>query len=70
LKALEIKKNIYGEDHFEYLITLQILCKTFYNLGEYENAKEGYLKSLEIKKKHYGEIHAEYAITLESLSNT
>jgi tetratricopeptide (TPR) repeat protein len=39
-------------------------------LGEYKDAKEGYLKVLEIKKKHYGEYHVEYAITLQNLCNT
>jgi hypothetical protein len=52
LKVIEIKKKHYGEDHIEYAKTLQNLCNTLNNLGEYENAKEGCLKELEIKNKH------------------
>jgi hypothetical protein len=52
LKVIEIKKKHYGEDHIEYAKTLQNLCYTLNNLGEYENAKEGCLKELEIKNKH------------------
>jgi tetratricopeptide (TPR) repeat protein len=70
LKALEIKKKHYGEDNVEYAITLQNLCGTLNNLGEYEKAKEGYLKALNIKKKHYGDDHIEYARTLENLCIT
>jgi tetratricopeptide (TPR) repeat protein len=70
LKALEIKKKNYGEDHIEYAKTLQNLCISLKSLGEYENAKEGYLKALEIDKKHYGEDNVEYAITLQNLCGT
>jgi hypothetical protein len=37
-------------------------------MGEYNEAKQGYLKALKIDKKHYGEDHVEYAFTLHSLS--
>jgi tetratricopeptide (TPR) repeat protein len=35
-------------------------------LGEYAEAKEGFLKALEIFKKHYGEDHVEYAKILQN----
>ena len=38
------------------------------DLGEYEEAKLGYLKILEIKKKVCGEDHADYASALEDFS--
>jgi hypothetical protein len=41
LKALEIKKKHYGDDHVDYASTLQNLCNTLNALGEYEKAKEG-----------------------------
>jgi tetratricopeptide (TPR) repeat protein len=70
VKALEIKKKKYGEDHIEYAITLQNLCGTRDNLGEYRKAKKGYLKALEIFKKCFGEDHIEYARPLQNLCNT
>jgi hypothetical protein len=36
LKALEIDKNHYGEDHVEYANTLENLSNIFDSLGEYE----------------------------------
>jgi tetratricopeptide (TPR) repeat protein len=38
------------------------------DLGDYEEAKRGFLKVLEIKKHIYGEDHITYAITLNNLS--
>jgi hypothetical protein len=35
MKILNIKKKNQGEDNVEFAITLQNLCNTFYNLGEY-----------------------------------
>jgi hypothetical protein len=39
LKALEINKRNYGEDHVEYAITLENLSIVLKNLGDYEEAK-------------------------------
>ena len=39
LKALEIKKRFYGEDHIQYAITLQNLSGAMDNLGDYGGAK-------------------------------
>ena len=57
LKALEIKKKAFGEEHVQYAITLDNLSSAMHDLGDYEGAKEGYLKALEIKKKYFGENH-------------
>jgi tetratricopeptide (TPR) repeat protein len=64
LKALEIEKKNYGEEHVQYASTLGNLSGTLEKLGDYEGAKEGYLKALEIKKKNFGEEHVQYASTL------
>jgi tetratricopeptide (TPR) repeat protein len=50
LKALEINKRSYGEDHVNYANNLGILSSVLRNLGDYEEAKKGYLKALEINK--------------------
>jgi tetratricopeptide (TPR) repeat protein len=64
LKALEINKRSYGEDHVEYARNLENLSIVLSNLGDYEGAKEGYLKALEINKRSYGENHVKYANNL------
>jgi hypothetical protein len=39
LKALEINKKNFGEDHVEYANTLQNLSSVLKDLGDYEGAK-------------------------------
>jgi tetratricopeptide (TPR) repeat protein len=68
LKALEIKKRSFGENHVQYATTLENLSNALRNLGDYEGAKLGYLKALEINKRSFGEDHVEYARTLGNLS--
>jgi tetratricopeptide (TPR) repeat protein len=70
LKALEIFKKNYGEEHVQYTFILGNLSGTLYKLGDYKGAKEGNLKALEIFKKNYGEEHVRYASTLGNLSST
>jgi tetratricopeptide (TPR) repeat protein len=69
LKALEINKRSYGENHVYYAKNLENLSFVLKDLGDYEGAKEGYLKALEINKRSYGEDHDEYASNLENLSS-
>jgi tetratricopeptide (TPR) repeat protein len=68
LKAQEINKRSFGEDHVHYARTLENLSTVLSVLGDYEGAKLGYLKALEIKKRSFGEDHVEYARTLGNLS--
>jgi tetratricopeptide (TPR) repeat protein len=69
LKALEINKRSYGENHVNYARNLENLSSVLHKKGEYEGAKEGYLKALEINKRSFGENHVNYAKNLENLSN-
>jgi hypothetical protein len=39
LKALEINKRSFGEDHVEYAATIENLSNVLRNLGDYEGAK-------------------------------
>jgi hypothetical protein len=39
LKAIEIKKSYFGEDHVEYATTLENLSNVLRNLGDYEGSK-------------------------------
>jgi tetratricopeptide (TPR) repeat protein len=68
LRALEINKRSYGENHAEYARNLGNLSSVLVNLGDYEGAKLGYLKALEIIKRNYGENHVEYTRNLGNLS--
>jgi tetratricopeptide (TPR) repeat protein len=52
LRALEINRKAFGEDHTEYARTLQNLSIVLEKLGDYEGAKQGYLRALEIRRKH------------------
>jgi hypothetical protein len=60
LKALEINKRSFGEDHVEFAITLGNFSNVLKDLCEYEESYKGYLKALEIIKKNYGENHIYY----------
>jgi tetratricopeptide (TPR) repeat protein len=70
LKAIEILKKNFGEEHVQYASTLGNLSNILVTLGDYQGAKDGLLKALEIKKKNFGEEHVDYASTLGNLSNT
>jgi tetratricopeptide (TPR) repeat protein len=48
LRALEINKRSYGEDHVNYARTLYHLSIILMDLGDYENAIKGFLKVLDI----------------------
>jgi hypothetical protein len=39
LKALEINKGSYGENHVEYAMNLENISNVLKNLGDYERAK-------------------------------
>jgi tetratricopeptide (TPR) repeat protein len=69
LKALEINKRSFGEDHVQYAKTLENLSNVLIHLGDYEGSKKGYLKALEINKRSFGEDHVEYARNLMNLSS-
>jgi tetratricopeptide (TPR) repeat protein len=69
LKALEINKRSYGENHVNYASSLEYLSSVLRNLGDYEGAKEGLFKVLEINKKYYGEDHVIFARNLNNISN-
>jgi tetratricopeptide (TPR) repeat protein len=53
--VIEIKRKNFGEEHLEYANALNNLSATLEKLGEYKEAKEGYLKVLEIKINIFGE---------------
>jgi hypothetical protein len=42
LKALEINKRSYGDNHVNYANNLENLSSVLQNLGDYEGANKGY----------------------------
>jgi tetratricopeptide (TPR) repeat protein len=70
LKALEIFKINFGEEHEMYVNTLSNLSVTLKKLGDYNGAKKGFLKALKIFNKNFGEVNAQIDSTLANLSNT
>jgi tetratricopeptide (TPR) repeat protein len=68
LKALEIIKRNFEEDHVIYVKHLENLSSILIHLGNYEEAKQGYLKALDTIKRIYGEENVKYAYILEDLS--
>jgi hypothetical protein len=46
MKALEINRGIFGEDHVNYAKILESLSEILRKQGDYIGAKEGFLKVL------------------------
>jgi tetratricopeptide (TPR) repeat protein len=68
LKVLEIYKRSYGENHAEYARILENLSDVLRYLGEYEEARNGYIKTLVIYKRNCNEDHSNYARILGILA--
>jgi tetratricopeptide (TPR) repeat protein len=59
LRALEIRKGIYGEQHPEIASNLHNLAVLYSAKSEYEQAESYYLKALAIREKALGDSHPE-----------
>jgi len=68
-KALSLRKEILGENHKDYSLTLAVLANLYDNMGNYSVAETLYKKTLQIQKNVFGENHIEYASSLNSLAN-
>ena len=67
-RALKIKEQHFGEDHFEVAITLVNLGNANGELGDHKKKKDLLERALEIEEKHFGEEHFEVGITLYNLA--
>jgi len=61
LKALDIRKLIYGENRPEVAISYMNIGSAYYSQGDETKALEYYMKSLDIRKAIYGENHPDVA---------
>jgi len=68
LKALEIKKSIYGEQHAEVVISLNSLGAAYYSISDYPKAIEYHTKSFKIGKIINGANHPNTAVSYSNLA--
>lgn len=66
---LQIRKEVLGEFHHDYVTSVGYLGVIYDKMGDYENAEKYYLKALEIQKKLTGVIHPDYAACLHNISH-
>ena len=65
-ESLEIKKNILGIKHPDYLESLNNDVLNYIQIGDYDYANNLALSSIKIKKVYLGENHPNYAISLNN----
>lgn len=66
-KALELKVQLFGEEHFETAPCYQNLAAVHSARVQYDKAEPLYLKAISIKEKHYGESSEELLTPLKNL---
>jgi CHAT domain-containing protein/Tfp pilus assembly protein PilF len=69
LKATKIARQLHGENHFDYAVTLSSLGDFYQKVGRYAQAKPCFEKSLAITTSQLGENHIYAAIQLNRLAN-
>ena len=67
LKALEINKGIFGENHPDTAAYYNNLGSCYISLGIYNKAIEYHLRALEIKKEIFGENHPDIVASYDNL---
>jgi tetratricopeptide (TPR) repeat protein len=67
-EAMEITKNVLGENHPDYATSLNNLAELYHTMGDYSKAEPLYQKALEITKNVLGENHPDYATSLNNLA--
>ena len=67
-KALNLKRQVYGEDHWEVAAGLHTLAVLYDTQGKYQEAESFFRQSLAIKEKIFGREHPEVARSLNSIA--
>ena len=67
-RALELARNIYGENHLGTATVMNNLGTLYYSLGQYAKAKPLLQRSLKIRKDRLGPDHIEVAQTMNNLA--
>jgi CHAT domain-containing protein len=67
-RAVEIEKQVRGDKHLDYAISLNSLAVLHYSLGDYTKAEPLYQQAREIRQRLLGEKHPDYAQSLNNLA--
>ena len=67
-QALEIDRQVLGEQHPDFASSLNNLAALYYSTGRYEQAEPLYQQALEIRRQVLGEQHPDFAISLNNLA--
>ena len=67
-EALRINKMVLGEEHPDYITSLNNLAYAYSYLGKYDDAESLYKEALNIGEKIFGEEHPYYASSLHNLA--
>ncbi|MBN2607899.1 MAG: tetratricopeptide repeat protein [Candidatus Fermentibacteraceae bacterium] len=67
LKALEIRRKVFGEEHPDVAASHHNVGDALYEQGEYSEALEHYEKALAIRRGAYGEEHPDVADSLNDM---
>ncbi len=70
LKALFLREQVLGPDHFDNARTLQLLAELYRNHRRYEGAESLYKRSLSVRQTHLGPTHPDCALSLRALTET
>jgi CHAT domain-containing protein/Tfp pilus assembly protein PilF len=67
-KAVEVKKQLLGEEHPDYANSLSNLARMYQDMGNYAQAEPLFQRAREIWKRALGEQHPDYATALHNLA--
>lgn len=70
LRALFLREQVLGTDHFDNARTLQLLADLYRNHRRYEGAESLYRRALQVRQTSLGETHPDCAISLKELTGT
>ncbi|MCD4682218.1 MAG: tetratricopeptide repeat protein [Bacteroidales bacterium] len=68
LKETELRKEIQGETHIQYVGSLLNLGLCYKLAGDYKTAQSTYIEAVNLFKNHLGEMYPEYIIALNNLA--
>ena len=68
VQAVELSRNIFGEEHPDYATALNDLARYYYDYGDNEKALMLYTQALKIRKKILGEKHLDCAYSMCNLA--
>ncbi len=68
LRALFMREQVLGTNHFDNARTIQLLADLYRNHRRYEGAESLYRRALQVRQKALGETHPDCALSLKELT--